>query len=546
MINSRHHILKITIFAVLSIIILSVFYISCGGGGGGGGAAGGGTSSGGSGSTSSGSSISKYNSSSNTYHNGNGGINAGNINEIYINGNTTLNVSGYTFNGKNYSDVNSLVRAIYDNGITSDIFYVDFAVQGESSPRRARIRANGAANSGDNLTIDYQYKATYRLPDSAPEEVFYYKRDGIQLDLPPLSPSDYTTPDSNGIVYHANKYSVQGQVVSSGNVRINSSGDVSFDIMPTGDTTYGFRTSDNTLVVNQTSGTVVIDSTDQNFEKIELPASAADGSITLDLSGVSPLNLEGAPGTPDENNPGEYIPHPAITNGPKLGAVTLPATPFTIKTCAFQCCSNLTNVDLSRCTSIEDGAFDHCTSLTSVDLSNFTSIGDGAFQSSGLSGNLDLSSFTSVGQWVFKNCNGITSVSLSNSCTEIGWSAFEGCTGLTSIDLSSCTTIDQYAFRLCAGLGSVNLPSCTSIGEGAFELCTGLTDVTFSNNTSINIARRVFENASSSTTYHFPRDPHDFTYPDGTVFPDNVLASWDESGSPRTSNWSISSGGWIP
>ena len=544
MINNRHHILKITIFAVFSIIILAVFYISCGGGGGGGSLswAGADSSAGQNGSGSNG--ANKLGSSSRTYHNGMGN-NSDTIEEIYINGNPTLDVSGYTFNNTTYTDLVSLVKAIYEKGITEDIFYVDFTVQGESSPRRARIRANGAANSGDDLTIDYQYKATYRLPDSTPEEVFYYKRDGIPLNLPPLSSSEYTTP-VNGIVYHANKYSVQGQVVSSGNVRINSSGDVSFDIMPTGDTTYGFRLSDNTLVVNQTSGTVVIDSTGQIFEKIELPASAADGSISLDLSSVSPLNLEGAPGTPDENNPGEYIPHPAITNGPKLGAVTLPATPFTIKTCAFQCCSNLTNVDLSNCTSIGEGAFDHCTSLTSVDLSNFTSIGDGAFQSSGLSGNLDLSNFTSVGQWVFKNCNGITSVSLSNSCTEIGWSAFEGCTGLTSIDLSSCTTIDQYAFRLCAGLGSVNLSSCTSIGEGAFELCTGLTDVTFSNDTSINIARRVFENASSSTTYHFPRDPHDFTYPDGTVFPDNVLASWDESGSPWTSNWSISSGGWIP
>ena len=334
----------------LAVIVFAAVSISCGGGGGGGG--GGATGIGGSGSTSSGSSISKYNSSSNTYHNGSGGINAGNINEIYINGNTTLNVSGYTFNGKNYSDVNSLVRAIYDNGITSDIFYVDFAVQGESSPRRARIRANGAANSGDNLTIDYQYKATYRLPDSAPEEVFYYKRDGIQLDLPPLSSSDYTTPDSNGIVYHANKYSVQGQVVSSGNVRINSSGDVSFDIMPTGDTTYGFRLSDSTLVVNQTSGTVVIDSTGRNFEKIELPASAADGSISLDLSGVTALNIVGDYGIPDENNPDVYIDQPAITNGSKLGSVTLPDTPFTIKMYAFQSCSKLTNVNLSKCTEI--------------------------------------------------------------------------------------------------------------------------------------------------------------------------------------------------
>ena len=494
---------------------------------GGGGAAGGGTSSGGSGSTSSGSSISKYNSSSNTYHNGSGGINAGNINEIYINGNTTLNVSGYTYNGKNYPDVNSLVRAIYDNGITSDIFYVDFAVQGESSPRRARIRANGAANSGDNLTIDYQYKATYRLPDSAPEEVFYYKRDGIQLNLPPLSSSDYTTP-VNGIVYHANKYSVQGQVVSSGNVRINSSGDVSFDIMPTGDTTYGFRLSDSTLVVNQTSGTVVIDNSGgQTFEKIQLPASAADGSISLDLSGVTALNIEGDYGDEIPGHPGEYIDHPAITNGSKLGSVTLPDTPFTIKKYAFQSCTNLTNVDLSRCTSIGEGAFDKCSSLTSVDLSSCTSIGDGAFGQSGLSGSLDLSNCTSIGQWTFKHCHGITSVILSSSCIEIGWSTFEDCTGLTSIDLSGCTTIGEWAFRMCVGLTDVNLSNCTEIKQFAFELCSDLTNVIFSNDTNVIIAENVFKD-DNNAIFSFTCNPNNFTYPNGSVFPNGATAIWDD------------------
>ena len=329
---------------------------------------------------------------------------------------------------------------------------------------------------------------------------------------------------------------MQGQVVSSGNVRINSSGDVSFDIMPTGDTTYGFRTSDNTLVVNQTSGTVVIDSTDQNFEKIELPASAADGSITLDLSSVSPLNLEGAPGTPDENNPGQYIPHPAITNGSKIGAVTLPVTPFAIKTCAFQCCDNITSVDLSNCTSIGEGAFNSCTRLTNVDLSNCTTIGDGAFQDSGLSGNLDLSNCASLGRWVFKNCSGITSVTLSSSCTSIGWSAFEECTGLTSINLSGCTTIGDWAFRKCTALTDIDLSSCTSIGISAFRLCDNLTSVTFGNNIT-TIATGAFLEGNTGTIFNYSSSPHSVSYLhndptdpeyEGSPFPNGVTAIWDD------------------
>ena len=540
MINSRHHILKITIFAVLSIIILSVFYISCGGGGGGGGAAGGGTSSGGSGSTSSGSSISKYNSSSNTYHNGNGGINAGNINEIYINGNTTLNVSGYTFNGKNYSDVNSLVRAIYDNGITSDIFYVDFAVQGESSPRRARIRANGAANSGDNLTIDYQYKATYRLPDSAPEEVFYYKRDGIQLDLPPLSPSDYTTPDSNGIVYHANKYSVQGQVVSSGNVRINSSGDVSFDIMPTGDTTYGFRLSDNTLVVNQTSGTVVIDNSGgQTFEKIQLPASAADGSISLDLSGVTELNLVG------DDGGAVGAGSSAITNGSKLGSVTMPNTSFPLGFGAFKDCNRLTSIDLSNCTSLGTWAFYGCSGLTSINLSNITSIEQYAFENcTGLTGNINLASCNFLDIGVFKGCSGITSVTLPVSITSLGDYTFTECSSLASIDLSYCTIIGEAALYGCSSfIGNVNLSACTSIGDYAFSDCTGITRVNFSS--SINsIGAGAFYNVDASFDFS-TKDPHDMSFVSGT-FKNGVAADFIYYGNPTITYWNDSSAAWLP
>ena len=338
---------------------------------------------------------------------------------------------------------------------------------------------------------------------------------------------------------------MQGQGVSSGNVRINSSGDVSFDIMPTGDTTYGFRLSDSTLVVNQTSGTVVIDNSGgQTFEKIQLPPSAADGSISLDLSGVTELNIEGAYGDEIPGHPGEYIDHPAITNGSKLGSVTLPDTPFTIKKYAFQSCTNLTNVDLSRCTSIGEGAFDKCSSLTSVDLSSCTSIGDGAFGQSGLSGSLDLSNCTSIGQWTFKHCHGITSVILSSSCIEIGWSTFEDCTGLTSIDLSGCTTIGEWAFRMCVGLTDVNLSNCTEIKQFAFELCSDLTNVIFSNDTNVIIAENVFKD-DNNAIFNFPCNPTNFTYPNGSVFPNGASGLWNDGVMNIYSyTWDGSTGTW--
>lgn len=130
----------------------------------------------------------------------------------------------------------------------------------------------------------------------------------------------------------------------------------------------------------------------------------------------------------------------------------------------------------------------------------------------------------------FKNCKGLTSVTLGNGVTKIGFDAFDGCTGLTNITISdSVTTIDHfafdntawynnqpdgpvyagkvaykykgtvpsntsielkegtlgiadYAFKACTGLMSITIPnSVTSISNHAFDDCTGLTSVTLGN-----------------------------------------------------------------
>ena len=86
---------------------------------------------------------------------------------------------------------------------------------------------------------------------------------------------------------------------------------------------------------------------------------------------------------------------------------------------------------------------------------------------------------TSIGDEAFKECTGLTSISIPSSVTNIGGWAFEGCTGLASINLpASVTTIGDDAFWCCTGLTSINIPSSvTAIGHGAFHGCTGLTSV---------------------------------------------------------------------
>ncbi len=171
-------------FIALAAIIFAAALTACVGGGGGGGGAGitgnGGAGSGGAGGNGSLNGSSKYHNGGGVggYRNGiqvGGGFGGnssfggsfGGIDEININGNTSLDVTGYSYNGTTYTDVKSLTKAIYEKGTTEDVFYVDFTVKGETAPRTARIRANGAANPGDYLTVDYQYKLTYTVPGSA-------------------------------------------------------------------------------------------------------------------------------------------------------------------------------------------------------------------------------------------------------------------------------------------------------------------------------------------------------------------------------------------
>ena len=64
--------------------------------------------------------------------------------------------------------------------------------------------------------------------------------------------------------------------------------------------------------------------------------------------------------------------------------------------------------------------------------------------------------------------------------TSIGYRAFTDCNGLTSIKISnSVTNIGDYAFKNCGSLTYVKIPnSVTNIGDWAFSWCDGLTSVT--------------------------------------------------------------------
>ena len=92
-------------------------------------------------------------------------------------------------------------------------------------------------------------------------------------------------------------------------------------------------------------------------------------------------------------------------------------------------------------------------------------------------------SVTSIDSYAFRDCRGLTSVTIPNSVTTIGIFAFYGCNDLTSVTIpNSVTRISSFAFEGCSRLESVTIPnSVTSIGSEAFYGCRSLTSIEIPN-----------------------------------------------------------------
>ena len=180
-----------------------------------------------------------------------------------------------------------------------------------------------------------------------------------------------------------------------------------------------------------------------------------------------------------------------------LGSVTIPNSVTSIGEYAFSNCNSLTSITIpNSVTSIGSGAFNNCKGLTKVEIRSSTILGQTFTETSNMKNIFGSQveeyiigeGVTSIGNGAFgngafSNCDGLTSVTISNSVTSIGSYAFKDCTALTSVTIgNSVTSIGNNAFERCTGLTSVTIPnSVTSIGEGAFGNCTGLTSIVIPN-----------------------------------------------------------------
>ncbi len=88
-------------------------------------------------------------------------------------------------------------------------------------------------------------------------------------------------------------------------------------------------------------------------------------------------------------------------------------------------------------------------------------------------------SVTSICSSAFRDCSGLTSVTIPNSMTFIGSEAFMNCSGLISVTIpDKVTSIENGSFSGCSGLTSVTIgKGVTSIGGDAFRDCNVLSAV---------------------------------------------------------------------
>ena len=174
---------------------------------------------------------------------------------------------------------------------------------------------------------------------------------------------------------------------------------------------------------------------------------------------------------------------------------------------------SVTNFENTKVSQVAKNVFSQCSSLISISLPNtITAIGDRAFEGCSKLTSMDLSKTktTTIGTSAFASCVNLGTIILPTTLTIIGTSAFKDDTNLRSVqklEKTIVSIINKNAFLGCKNLSSVKLPQTLStLGESAFEGCSNLTAVSGFENTAVKIlAARTFANCSSLSTLSLAR-----------------------------------------
>ena len=112
---------------------------------------------------------------------------------------------------------------------------------------------------------------------------------------------------------------------------------------------------------------------------------------------------------------------------------------------------------------------------------------------------IDGKQVNSIAEYTFRNCTGLTSITIPDSVTNIYASAFTGCTELTSLKIpNGVSYIRTHICKDCTNLRSVTLPDKVDVIDiEAFENCTSMEDINVPADT-----RYVLNNSFKNTKWY--------------------------------------------
>jgi hypothetical protein len=205
------------------------------------------------------------------------------------------------------------------------------------------------------------------------------------------------------------------------------------------------------------------------------------------------------------------------------GAYTVPDAVTNIAYTAFNQCSALTSVTLSKNVLIMNDtyatAFQACRALTNITVAsanpNYSTLNGVLFNKSqtvllqypgGKTGTYTVpNTVTNLGTNCFSGSVGITGVVIPQNTAVIRYGAFSTCTNLSSVILGSgVSVIELQAFADCLSLTNLVIPaSVTNLQSGAFEACPNLANIFFSSNAP-TAGSLIFQGDANLTVCHLP------------------------------------------
>lgn len=225
----------------------------------------------------------------------------------------------------------------------------------------------------------------------------------------------------------------------------------------------------------------------------------SEGGKTLVIYpfGIKSLHYEVKEGT-------ENIAKAAFKGNTSIVVITLPSSIKSIGASAFEGCTNLATVDLSKTTittipssafqnsgirfidlpetvtTIEGYAFYGAMSLETIDLKNVTTIGWFAFNTSGLTSLYIPDTVTMVENGIAQQCPNLVSIRFSAGMNSIPSAPVYGCTNLSEIIIpEGVEVINGYTFSSLPALTSLALPkTVNSIDTGMINTCVNLATIT--------------------------------------------------------------------